>query len=270
MSPDLQKAVWRPRRGRWLTLLALFRCGAAVPVGPAAADTPACGEWVSAVGSLFFIRADAPGWLMGTVRSREWWVTEGATDRLLRTIENEALARAARRGSHVPWMYGADLRRAKATLAEQWGRLLLADATPPSTLTQVLSPVDQIDKHRGEPPPPVRSFGGHIGFARVQCPRYNALYLHRLDREAWFYFEQPDPLPPGQAALTPEDVFRPEFLAAQRAQLTTGESAPGSLMVRTLFRRRGFDPLGPFEPVRILFCHVTLAETLDLRAPGYP
>jgi hypothetical protein len=40
--------------------------------------------------------------------------------------------------------------------------------------------------------------------------------------------------------------------------------------VRTLFRRRGFDPLGPFEPVRILFCHVTLAETLDLRAPGYP
>ena len=213
--------------------------------------------WAVANRALLFTSAAGKAWSAGRDGEREAIPIDRVNERLFRTLPLADLNAAMQRGTVLAGSPALAAAQHSQTM-RTWRDPLLPAWLPPAELVAPYS-VEQRSGNRWL----FRCAATRPGFA-------NVLYRHVTGRGHWFYFEQPDPLPPGQTALTPEDVFRPEFLAAQRAQLTTGESAPGSLMVRTLFRRRGFDPLGPFEPVRILFCHVTLAETLDLRAPGYP
>ena len=254
----------------WLLLVA---AGFAL-VAPAAgqddegADGLARWAWKDRGDGFFFVRSAGERWVLPRVAAREWVLVNKVGLETGLALDDDAERLAARRFRYDDAKSDHREGRPRAEADDTWRTCLRKECWPAPSVGLVSVPLRVLAD--GESVLDTRPEATVAVHAAVTGRTFRAYYLVRLGREAWFYFEQLEPLPPGQTALTPEDVFRPEFLAAQRGAVAGEEPKPGRLMTRVLRRCRGFRADGPFEPVRILFCHVTLAETLDLRAPGYP
>ena len=229
------------------------------------AERPA--SWDAASGSLFFLASEQKTWEAADTPDREWLLTEPISPRLFVLLNPQATTMAMRRGQYEGLAEADHAAAVERTLA-RWRAWLQPAFVPAAEQVRVI-------RHNPPPwpgpkPPLLPPPRPPLAYASLQTPRANVLLLHRLDSESWFYAEQPDPLPAGGRPLLAEELVRPELLAAQRAVLAGGPTPAAAAFVRTLTRRRAFDPQGPFAPVRILLGHVLSADSLALRAPGYP
>lgn len=234
----------------FLPAILLTLCLHTPPTLAQAATPSAFKPWKIPNEALFFKEKLTDDWYRLPEESHEWIMPGGLTPDVFKALDMHNTGLAMQRGGFEPLTASNEEKRVQAAALETLKQAVRSAWIPPASL---LTP----GRMNLTPRPAYQ-----IAYSSFERQNVRALIWLSVDREIWFYLEQPVSVAK-TALIRPSDVLRPELFADSVA------SRP-AFAARQFTRYRAFLPKGDYQPVRILLIHCQLPQSLKISNFAYP